>query len=251
MKIAFCTHVSDDWYFSIGCQKLERSAKYFHPEIPFFTFKSDAINKEFAKDPRVNWCTIHPVITSRLVDYFDLVVHFDADSIITGPLDAVIEGDYEVAGVRCNNDLGKAGADPGITYEDIGVDRYLNTGLVAATNKQFWSEWSHLTLTQSFPYGEGGSFNKIFYSGKYKTKLLDPLDAEVYYGISGLNGNSPASHYETWKEIKIKDHEMYIWDKKVKVIHQAGSGGKYRFQPHLFNKEALAYLETITQTKFS
>ena len=38
MKVAFCTHVSDDWYYSVGAHKLSQSLKYFHPEIDFYCF---------------------------------------------------------------------------------------------------------------------------------------------------------------------------------------------------------------------
>jgi hypothetical protein len=254
MDIAFCTHVSEDWYIPVGCQKLERSAKHFHPDIPFFTFKDDVIKAEFDKDSHTHWLNIHPIIASKLTEMYDLIVHFDADSVIVGSLDEILVGDYEVAGVRNNNDLGKAGADPPITLGDIGVGdvgvfRYINAGLVAATNKQFWLDWSDLTRAQSFPYGEQGALNVLFYSGKYKTKLLDPLESNVHYGTSNCDGNRPACHYDSWKEIRVLDNELYLKHKKVKVLHQAGAGLP-RFTPDLFNHETLVYLEQITKTKF-
>ena len=47
MNVAFCTHVSDDWFYTIGADKLLKSAKHFHPELPFYVFNSEQIQTIF------------------------------------------------------------------------------------------------------------------------------------------------------------------------------------------------------------
>jgi len=49
MNVAFCTHVSDDWFFTIGADKLLKSAKHFHPDIPFYVFNSEQIQTIISK----------------------------------------------------------------------------------------------------------------------------------------------------------------------------------------------------------
>ena len=87
MKVAFCTHVSDNWYYSVGAHKLSQSLKHFHPEIDFYCFGDKQLNELFSIHPNVNWNTVHPFVSYQLIDQYDMVVHFDADSMIVGKLD--------------------------------------------------------------------------------------------------------------------------------------------------------------------
>ena len=47
MKVAFCTHVSDNWYYSVGAHKLSQSLKHFHPEIDFYCFGDKQLKELF------------------------------------------------------------------------------------------------------------------------------------------------------------------------------------------------------------
>src|SRR5258706_5889535 len=105
MKAVFFTHCSDDWYEPVGCYKLEQSVKHFHPEIPFIRFGTEEIDEQVRLHPGLHWDIMIPIWGQLLADEYDLVVHFDADSIVTGRLDEILGGDYEVAGVRNNDDF--------------------------------------------------------------------------------------------------------------------------------------------------
>lgn len=255
--VAFCTHVSDDWYIPGGAKKLEQSAKYFHPEIPFYTFKSDTIKKLFESDSSITWFTINPHISIKLADEYELVVHFDADSIIVDRLDELLENDYEVAGVRNNNDRGLAGAQnhPCLVQQKNGyiepvVDalNYVNAGLIASRNKNFWLDWitANKKAATLFHQYEQDILNKIIALNRYKFKLLDPISAPVYYGLASQYGTNNL-HWQSWNHVKLKNNKLYLDGKQIKVFHQAGGSGvfpKLQFD-NLFKPDIAKYLKNI------
>lgn len=234
-KVAFCTHVSDDWFIPGGAQKLIQSAKYFHPEIPFYVYKSDTINDLFKSDPAITWFTINPHISIKLAKEYELVVHFDADSIIVDTLDELLENDFEVAGVRNNNDRGLAGAEkhPCLVQQKNGyvepvVDamNYVNAGLIASRNIKFWQDWIDCNKKAATMYHqyEQDILNKIISYKKYKFKLLDPISAPLYYGLASQY-SLYGSHWDSWQHIEIFNNKLYLDGKLIKVLHQAGGSG--------------------------
>src|SRR5258707_1278112 len=102
MNTVFYTHCTDDWYEPVGCYKLEQSLKRFYPDIAFVRYGSAEIFEQMRLQPGLHWDIMIPVWGKMLAKDYDLVVHFDADSVVTGMLDDVLAGDYEVAGVRNN-----------------------------------------------------------------------------------------------------------------------------------------------------
>ena len=223
----------------------------------FIVFKSKEINEEFKKDRFASWLTINPIIAKRIYNDYDLVIHFDADSLIVSKLDELLLGDYDVAGVRNNNDYGTAGtSSPCLIYTkngirenpEISIFKYLNAGLIASTKKEFWDEWDYLNRSFNannyFQY-EQDIYNKIVYGNKYNFKLLDPVYKQEHWGLSSAYGIK--NHWETWKDIKIKDNELYLNNKHIRVLHQAGGSGvlpKMQLDK-LFNKETQEWLKEI------
>jgi hypothetical protein len=130
MKVAFCTHVSDNWYYTVGADKLVKSANNFHKEIDFYCFGDKELNELFSIHPNVNWNTVHPFITYQLIDNYDMVVHFDADSMIVGKLNELLNDsnlDFDIIGVRNNNDYNRAGKDNYITNPGLDPQKtYIN-----------------------------------------------------------------------------------------------------------------------------
>jgi len=258
-KVAFCTHVSDDWYIPGGAEKLIQSAKHFHPEIPFYVFKSDVINELFKSDPSITWFTINPHISIKLADEYELVIHIDADSIIVDTLDELINGDFEVAGVRNNNDRGVAGAQnhPCLVQQKNGyiepvVDalNYVNAGLIASRNKKFWQDWidgnkKGATLYHQY---EQDVLNKLISTNRYNFKLLDPINAPLYYGLASQYGDN-GIHWKSWSNIKLLNDKLYLDGKKIKVLHQAGGSGVFpKLQlDNLFKTEISSHLKKICQ----
>jgi hypothetical protein len=259
MRIGFFTHISDHLFDSFGTRKLINSLHYFHPEIPLHVFGTKELDEEFQKDPWQNWFTINPVMAMRIVDLYDMIVHFDADSMVTGKLDELLKGDFEVAGVRNNCDRGTAGCFPipaqvlkridGKLVEVLKLNpyQYVNAGLIASTNKNFWKDWCFYNKAfnaKDYNSGEQDILNILFNSGRYKTKILDAPQEPVYYGIS--NSYGIRHHWESWMEITVVNDELFLNKKRVKILHHAGGHGaipKLRFD--LFTPEVSAFLTRI------
>jgi hypothetical protein len=238
MKVAFCTHVSDNWYYSVGADKLSKSINKIHPEIDFYCFGDKQLNELFSIHPNVNWNTVHPFVTYQLIDNYDMVVHFDADSIIVGKLEELLDESnlqYDIIGVRNNNDFNKAGKDNYITNPDQDPQLYLNAGLVAITNKNTVEEWMERNINygNQMPFQEQTVLNHL--SVNRKTKILDPITSEIYYGVSNLYGDD--THWDSWKQIQIVNDELLLNNKKVKVLHHGGGHGAKKLDFDLFNDE--------------
>lgn len=223
MKIAFTTYVSNTKIVHYGALKLMTSFYKFHPDLPLYVFTDNDISDACKNYSNINWFYLNPVICRKVAQAYDLVVHLDADSIITDRLTEVIEGDYDVATVRNNNDFQRAGIIPPFTLNgQIDPLTYANCGLVASTRKDFWDEWIYYNnqYFNKFELHEQDVMNWLLFQGKYKVKLLDPIEKPIYYGISSQYGFE--NHWDSWKEIKIYNDKLYLNNKKIKVLHQAG-----------------------------
>lgn len=251
IDFAFETHVSDDWFEPVGAGKLVRSLKYFHPEIPIIIFPTKAIESAF-KSGR-NWFTLTPYLCKQVALYHDIVCHIDADSVVVGKLDELLTFDYEIAGVRNNNDSGGAGKggpflrDKEPANPNITVELFLNAGLVASSKLGFWTEWDFLNNVYAQFYGTGEQvvLNDVAYSGEYKLRILDPIEASVYYGVSSLSGTK--THWDSWQEVELIDNKLMLNNKQIKVLHHAGGHKipKLQFE-ELFKPEVAAWLNKIT-----
>lgn len=243
--VAFCTNISDEYFHSMGAAKLVASATYFHPGIPFFIYGTKEV--EALGQPHGS---LMPFIMNQLIDEYQLVVRFDADSMIVGELDELLIAatDYEVIGVRNNNDYGKAGIDDPIAQKGAGTDHYLNAGLVATTSKAFLQEWMNLNVmfADMLPFAEQTVLNSL--AQKYTTLIVDAPGTEVYYGVSGLygNGEENQSHWDSWKDIHVVKGDLYLGAKKVKVLHHAGGFSPNKLGFYMFNDQTRKRLVEIT-----
>lgn len=253
MKTVFISHCQNDWYFPIGAQKLKNSARYFHPDIQFPIHGDNIINEVKIKYPWSSWYTFDPLIAEYYIDEYELIVHIDADSLVTGPLDELLLGDFDIAGVRNNNDIGLTSRTGGVNCSATpGRDRIpdsLNAGLIASTSKAFWAEFKERNRTEAagYPFGEQCVFNRIFWEGKYKAKMLDPVGSNVYYGTSQMicEGNILET---AWKRLYMQNGELYSDNKKVKIIHNADGHRipKLQYQNYV-NPDVRNFLDTITR----
>jgi lipopolysaccharide biosynthesis glycosyltransferase len=249
MKVAFCTHVSDDWYYSVGAHKLSQSLKYFHPEIDFYCFGDTQLTELFEIHPNVNWNTVHPFVSYQLIDLYDMVVHFDADSMIVGKLDELLDPinlNYDIIGVRNNNDFNRAGKDNPITNPGLDPQKYLNAGLVAVTSKEFVERWMHSNVEfgNNMPFQEQTVLNML--ASNWKTRIIDTVDSDVYYGISNLYGNH--THWDSWKDIQLINHELHLNNKQVKVLHHGGGHGAIKLDFNLFSEQVKQHLNKIYES---
>jgi hypothetical protein len=215
--VAF-THCEDWCYEASGCRHFEASFKRFHPDIPLVVFKSKELDQFKPWDPRY----IIPQTALLLADKYDLLVHFDADSLVCDQLDYLFAGQYTVAGVKNNNYWGQAGDSRGIDNEDADVGRYVNCGLVASTSKEFWQEWLAINNEEHNPeMGEQDNLNHLLYrNGCYGGLVLDKVDKKCFYGVASQWGSE--HRCDSWRHATVNDGHLCLSGKRIKVLHQAG-----------------------------
>lgn len=251
-KVCFSIYSYSPHYHEMALA-LINSCKYFHPEIPIEFFEKDQIDK-IMKERNIPRTVLLPFLGEILSEKYDLVIHIDADSIITAPLTELLEEEYDFASVRNNNDFGFAGkGNPGfsrinpLNSKYIELNEYLNAGLHACTNKQFWKEWQKYNVEYSKDclLGDQDVMNDVFYSGNYKTVVIDSQDRQYYYGVANSWGID--SHYESWKQIILKDDKLFLFNKQVKVLHAAsGEAEVNKFDiDKMFRSEVSEWLKKI------
>ena len=159
-------------------------------------------------------------------------------------------------------------------YENTrtSVQKFINAGLIASNNKQFWHEWHELNREakrikdEVNPYAHGigdeqDTLNQIFHSGKYTTKIIDAMGTNVSYGLCNTWGENN-NHWESWAQIYVKDDALYLDDPKtgdpmcIKVMHQAGGsaaaklnkehGGLREWMKTVIAEEPLQYIHKVT-----
>jgi hypothetical protein len=250
MSIAFCTHCSDDWFYDGGCSKLLATAKYFHPDIPFYVFGNLELSQLSKKyGGQLSWDIMNPIVSLEIAKMHDRVIHFDADSIILGQLDSLLHFDTDVVGVRNNNDFGTASkfTDKPVTINNCLPSEYMNAGLIGSKTIKFWEYWiqKNFQLARSMPYAEQDVMNLIIQEGKFSFSCLDSVEKDVHYGISCHFGDK--TFWDSSKLIKKVESDFMLKNKKVKVYHQAGG---HQYFPklnldNLFSKETSLSIQEI------
>lgn len=247
-KILVSTWCTDDYSELLGVEKLANSIKYFHPEVDHVIFDTKMTEQIHTEMPWMKPIWMMAATCLPFVEEYDMVVHLDADAVVTGPMTEFFESEEDIIGVRNNNSLDKAsGHDFGITIthlppfgngQQIPIQNFINAGMIGANSRQFWYDWHNLNIeaarikTEVNPYAHGigdeqDTLNQIFNSDMYNTKIVDAMGSNVSYGISNHWGKND-NHWESWSQIYVKDDRLYLDDPKtgkpmcIKVMHQAG-----------------------------
>jgi hypothetical protein len=211
---------------------LENSLRKFHTEkeLPLKIITGDDLKAELANDPNFFYRAT-PVIGERLLKEYDLVLKLDADQIITGDLNYILNTkDYDVGTVMNWNRI-----DPK-TYGIVqgwGIDKveYFNCGLVAMRSEQFVHHWTVICFTPQFgrlQMGEQDLLNILCYYGNYNVRCFDHGDGMAdYYSWHGLISKGE------WLRAEMKGDKIIVppdtttksafareW--QIRVIHWAG-----------------------------
>lgn len=246
--ICFVTNVYDHQYYSLGAYYLERSAKYFHPEIPFFVLGTKWID-EVGGGLAGTWI---PQTLEKFIDEYQWVVRIDADCIITGRLEELLAriavGESDILGVRNNNDYGKAGIDDALVQASVEPHRYLNAGLIATQSKGFIARWKqdNELYAPLLPFSEQSVLNAL--QRVFPIEIIDTASCGYYYGTSGLwgNGGEDQSHWDSWRQIEVNEAgDLMLRGGKVKILHHAGGKKEYKLGLHMFSEAARKRLVEI------
>lgn len=206
MKTVFFTIVDDNVYYPGGTHILINSFKRFHPDIPLVVYRQNTIDKVF-KEKNINFYQAKPTFAKMLYDEYELVVNIDCDHVITGRLDEILKGDYDVAFPWNYNDYENA------AFENITEQMYLQAGLVASRSKEFWDVWDEEnTNAMKYLRKENDIVNLVVYN-KMPHLKLKILDKEYgYYGCKSL-GREP--------EFYIDNDSLFCRGEKISAYHFA------------------------------
>ena len=224
--------------YKLEHDRMIKSLLHFHPEVDLEVLGRDEVLKLNLK----GWA--YPIIELPLFKKYSTVTHIDADVLVLDRIDELFDDSTDARAGRNNSDNNKSAVLPGITLGTIGWEKYVNVGVHSVTSKAFMKEWMDLCITSASTtqYGENGTFNILFYSGRYNVKLLDPIESSVHYGSSTIEGTK--TYWDIWKEIVVAGDHLELKGKRVKMLHWAGNCPKPPISD-LVTKPVLEFIEEI------
>jgi len=234
-------------FFTIADKNNERyaemmlnSLRKFHPDVPHHLIGQEELDKN--PDPQ-KFYRMYALVGKQLSKKYDLVINLDADSVVTGSLDHIINDDSYEVGAVLNNNL----VDPQLTIFDVEARHYVNAGFIAARSKRFWAWWQKLNLSpywEKHRYREQDMLNIIFHYGDLKTKIFD--FSSKWHGLV---------HKGQWDKFVLRGDKIFLpktervcgEDKEIKIIHWAGGNvPKMNFHVH-FKPKIVERLEWLTK----
>lgn len=196
--------------------RMIRSLLHFHPESNLEVLDRD----EVLKLNLSGWA--YPIIELPLFKRYSTVTHIDADVIILDRIDELFDDSTDARAGRNNSDNNRSAILPGITLGGIDWDKYVNVGIHSVSSESFMMDWLGLCISSAsnYPYGENGTFNTLFHSLRYNTRLLDPVESSIHYGSSTIEGTK--TYWDIWKEIVVVGDHLELKGKRLKMLHWAG-----------------------------
>ena len=232
MKKVCWTAASDRYYNPVGTQVMVNSFRKFHPDIDLVVFRQDIVDKIMRNG--VTWYNAKPNFAERLFDY-DLIVNMDADHVVTGRMKEVFDNvDYDVACPTNLNDY------ENMSVENITKEMFLQGGLVASTNKDFWMKWMERNVdAMNYRCRENDVMNLVIYNDmpQLKLKILDK--EKDYYGCKSLNREL---------EFYLQEDKLMCRKEQVLCYHHAKGGHlpKLDFDQMPFTNEVRIWLKNLS-----
>lgn len=232
MKKVCFVPVDDKHYYPEGTHIMINSFRKFHPDIDLVVFRQDVADKIMRNG--VTWYNSKPNFAELLFDY-DLIVNMDADHVITGRMTEVFDNvDYDVACPLNKNDYENT------SVENITEDMYLQGGLVASTNKDFWMKWMEKNVdAMKYKCRENDVMNLVIYNDmpQLKLKILDK--EKDYYGCKSLNREG---------EFYLQEGKLMCRKEQVLCYHYAKGGHfpKLDFDQMPFTNDVRVWLKNLS-----
>jgi hypothetical protein len=218
-----------------------KSLLHFHPEVNLEVPNREDVIK------LVTGYYIYPKLELPLFKKYSTVTHIDSDVIIVDRLDELFDDTTDARGCRNNSDNNRSATGPGLTpIPGIAWDKFINVGVHSISSEQFCDEWNKLTAEHGgeYPYGENDTYNIVFYSGKYNCKLLDPVESNIYYGTSFIEGT--VTYWDVWKNIVVVNDHLELNNKRIKLLHIAGGGFSKPPIEQLVTPQVVEFIRSIT-----
>ena len=201
-----------------------------------------------------------PIISELLLDEYELVIGMDADQLVLGNLDAILDAeDYDV-GTVINWNRYDEKFYPLVQGWGIYPAEYFNCGLVAIRSKKFAHHWTVLCHTPQFDrlqYKEQDILNALCDFGNYNVRCFDHAvpnkKINSWYGMISKG---------EWCRAIVKDGEIIVpqgfgltpfppSDMILRVVHMGGgSEAKKDNWAAFFSPEVMQRInEIICETK--
>lgn len=240
-------------------KKMTNSLRKFHSEeeLPLIVYGAD-VYKTLTDENPLNNKRLAPLITRNLIKEYDTVLHLDADQIITGSLDRLIQmKDYDAAAPYNFNRV-----DPKrygiVKVWDIEPKDYFNIGTFLVRSEEFAEHWWSLCNSyhiNNYQYHEQDLFNIVAHYGNYNIKRLDEWDAKENYGaFYGLISKGEGLRMKVVNNELIlpkADDGYPLHDTVIKIIHFAGgdqSIDKFNYKI-FYNEEVNIFLDKLIDGK--
>lgn len=241
MKKVFFSWITSNWINTyVDFNGFVKSFKKFHPDINLIIFEDNTINALFKQKPWLNYDNCKASFAKLLYNDYDLVVNVDADFYFFDRCQEILDGDYDLAACANFNSLLNVHLDEQILQNYklpyVSDINYLQGGLIASTNKKFWDEYEEMSeaLSNKLPLRENDVLNALWYSGKYKTKVLD---GDVDYRSPNFKQYYNCSSIGRLNNCYIKNDKIYLDGKPMRSYHVAWGHGMKQRLPQLFSPE--------------
>ncbi len=220
-------------------ERMLRSLYHFHPEV-----NVEVLNKEEFMGVYLGGCA-YATVELPLFNKYSTVTHIDNDVLILDKIDELFDDSTDVRAGRNNSDNGRCATNAGITLPGINEFMYVNAGIHSVSSQTFMEDWykTCIEIGGQVPFHEQGVLNILFHSGKYNSKILDPIEEKVHWGTSLIEGKK--TYWDLWKEIAVVDDHLELRGKKVKMLHIAGGEPTKRSLSELLQPRVVEFIESI------
>lgn len=223
----------------------ENSFRKFHPDCELLIYDEKAL-----KLLGLNWYNAKATMGNMIINEgYDLVVNVDADHYFFDRCDEILADDYDVAcpaNFNQTDNLVSIKTTSGLYGEQhkntfVSEIEFLQGGLIASPNKQFWAHYKYVTDKYYKRFGclENDTLNIAAYTYPYKVKVLDggidyrSVEHRQWYGCS-IIGKEQSCY--------IEDGKIMCEGKPVKAYHFAHGGAKRKYT-EVFNAQVSEFIK--------
>lgn len=246
---------------------MTNSLRKFHKDSPIKIY--DAKDLEERGGLEANYYKLTPLIAKELITEYELVIRLDADQLVLGDLNYVLDMSYDVGTVLNINRvdppkygmIGLMGNGPhpqtGQSKWLVLPNEYYNCGFVAMRSEKFVNDWWNLCNSRYYErlqYGEQDILNYLAHLGGYKTLCFDHYNEEKkYYAWHGLvsKGEESKAILKGTDIIIPKGEDNYPdKDTVIKAWHTAAGGYEKKINYKIyFNKEVCERIDYLVSDK--
>ena len=222
-------------------ERCKSSWDYWHPDIPMHIVNleqwqpyTDFLHQtpKYGNQPMA--IGLFYAILKMMTEGYDLLIHIDADTVITGRCDEMFTDDYDIGVSKC-------------WYHDPDPP-YYNAGIWTSRDLDFIKDFYY---AHNLPIEDNNLFMIVeswygsIYSKNKTIKVLDEHGSGVWYNqCSGA----------WWGRLKIIDNELWTVDdidsRRIKILHWASGckANEVKMSCSLFSDEVKQWLNKITKS---